>query len=223
VTGLRERQKADRRRRIIAAARKLFAEAGQEATTIEAIADAAGVSGVTVHNYYGTKSGVLLALVAESDRELVQKIGRVLPGRADNLIDLTRQFAAIIREHAITFLDKRIWRQVIAASITDTDSRFGKSYHSLDHQLALVLVREIENMQKLGRIAPEVSAYDLGTALFNLQNARFVSFISSDAVTDEEADRLLLRDLRAIFSALPADQRPKAASNGASVPGTEVT
>jgi len=204
VSGLREKQKADRRRRIIEAARKLFAEAGADATTIEAIAEAAGVSGVTVHNYYGTKSGVLLALVAESDRELLQKMDRELPGKADNLTDLALRFAAIIRDHAITFLDKGIWRQVIAASIVDAGSRFGKSYHSLDHQLALVLVREIEALQELGRVAAEVSPYDLGKAIFSLQNMRFVHFIALDTMTDAESHEVFHRDLCSLLAARPA-------------------
>jgi len=211
LSGLREKQKADRRRRIIEAARKLFAEVGPDATTIEAIAEAAGVSGVTVHNYYGTKSGVLLALVAESDRELLQKMARVLPGRADNVIDLAQAFAAIIRDHAITFLDKGIWRQVIAASIAEAGSRFGKSYHTLDHQLALVLVREIEALQGIGRVANDVSAYDLGKAIFSLQNMRFVHFISLEAMTDAESDELFRRDLCSIFAALPPERRELAA------------
>ncbi|KFE35275.1 TetR/AcrR family transcriptional regulator [Thioclava atlantica] len=210
MSGLREKQKADRRRRIIEAARTLFAQAGSEATTIEAIAEAAGVSGVTVHNYYGTKAGVLLALVTESDRELLQKMARDLPGKSSDVIDLARRFAAIIRDHAITFLDKKIWRQVIAASIADADSRFGKSYHSLDHQLALVLVREIEALQKAGQVSAEVSAYDLGKAIFSLQNMRFVNFIAVDEMTDVQSDALFTRDLCSIFVALPAEQRAAA-------------
>ena len=54
MAGLREKQKEDRKRSIVAAARKLFMEAGYEGTTIDGIAEEAGLSGVTVHNYYGT-------------------------------------------------------------------------------------------------------------------------------------------------------------------------
>ena len=203
LTGLREKQKADRRKRIIDAAKQLFAQAGHDNTTIEAIADAAGVSGVTVHNYYGTKSGVLLALVAESDRELVEKIGKRLPGKTDNLLDLTLLFAEIIRDHAITKLEKSIWRQVIAALITTNDPRFGKSYHGLDHQLALALVREIGALQTAGKVSPDVSAYDLGKALFQLQNMRFIQFISSDDIGSAAIGNVLRNDLRALFAAHP--------------------
>lgn len=205
MSGLRERQKADRGQKILAAARRLFGSAGLDATTIEAIAEAAEVSSMTVHNYFGTKSGVLLALVTESDRELLQKIDRELPKRAQSLTALVRGFGALIREHAITFLDKRIWRQVIAASITEADSRFAQFYHALDHELARTLVNAIAELQRSGKLAPEVSAQDLGLALFALQNARFIEFVGSDQFTDAEADALLARDLAAILAVRAAD------------------
>jgi len=202
LAGLREQQKEDRKKRILKAAKGLFAELGHERTTIEAIAEAAGVSGVTVHNYYGTKSGVLMAVVAESDRALLDQIDDALGGLCDNLVDLLLHFAEIIRQHATTHLDKSIWRQVIAASISDSGSRFGKSYHTLDHQLALALVREIEGLQQAGRVAKEVSAYDLGKALFNLQNARFVEFISSESASSADIDAKLRRDIESLLNAL---------------------
>ena len=105
IVGLRERQKQDRRARIIAAARGLFAESGLENITIEAIADIAGVSGVTVHNYYGTKSGVLLALVAESDRELLETLAEKLMGKPTGLIDLVLKFATFVFDHTLTHLN----------------------------------------------------------------------------------------------------------------------
>lgn len=202
LAGLREQQKQNRQRRILIAAKALFAELGHEKTTIEAIAEAAGVSGVTVHNYYGTKSGVLMAVVADSDRALLEQIETAFSGEPEGLVEMLLQFADIIRTHATTNLDKNIWRQVIAGSISDADSRFGKSYHSLDHQLSLALVREIEKLQATQRVSPEVSAYDLGKALFNLQNTRFIQFIASDDLTSDQVDRELRRDIEALLYAL---------------------
>jgi len=202
--GLRERQKEDRRARIIAAARQLFAEAGLENITIEAIAEIAGVSGVTVHNYYGTKSGVLLALVAESDRELLETLSRDLAGKPEDVIDLVLRFFSIICEHTRTHLDKAVWRQVISASVSDTESRFGKLYHALDDRLAQVLIREIERLRGLGRLALPSDPTHLGWALFNLQNARFVEFIASEEADPSQALRDLRNDLNALMPSVAA-------------------
>lgn len=199
IVGLRERQKQDRRARIIAAAKRLFAESGLENITIEAIADIAGVSGVTVHNYYGTKSGVLLALVAESDRELLEGMAQKLSGRSTSVVDLVLNFAGIICDHTLAQLDKAIWRRVIAASVSDSDPRFGKLYRELDDRLARVLITEVEVLIAKGKLAAVNSPVDLGRALFNLQNMRFIEFISTDALSKPDVLRRLKSDLDALF------------------------
>ena len=59
----RQRQAEQTRAGILAAARDLFRSAGYAATTIDAIASSAGVSAKTVEAVFGTKRGVLAALV----------------------------------------------------------------------------------------------------------------------------------------------------------------
>lgn len=217
AVGLRERQKQDRRLRIIAAARRLFAESGPENITIEAIAEIAGVSSVTVHNYYGTKSGVLLALVAESDRELIETLSRKLAGRSTDLIGLVLGFAAIIFDHTLTYLDKTIWRKVIAASVSDPDPRFGTLYRALDDRLAGVLVEEVAGLIRKGLVPGGISADDLGRALFNVQNMRFIEFVANDDLSREDTLQRLERDLVALLGSAG-----RAVPRGSSRPGGAV-
>jgi AcrR family transcriptional regulator len=75
----RRRQAEQTRARILAAARDLFRSAGYATTTIEAIASSAQVSAKTVAAAFGSKRGVLLALVdplasAGPPRDLVDQI-----------------------------------------------------------------------------------------------------------------------------------------------------
>jgi AcrR family transcriptional regulator len=75
----RRRQAEQTRARILAAARDLFRSAGYAATTLEAIASSAQVSAKTVEAAFGSKRGVLAALVdplasAGPPRELVDQI-----------------------------------------------------------------------------------------------------------------------------------------------------
>nr|WP_281404914.1 TetR/AcrR family transcriptional regulator [Mesorhizobium sp. GR13] len=183
------------------AAKGLFAKSGLDNITMESIAEIAGVSSMTVHNYYGTKSGVLLALVADSDAELLETFANQLDGRHDDLLGLVLAFAEIICDHTLSHLDKAIWRQVIAASVAESDPRFGTLYNALDDRLADVLIHEIERLQIAGRVNRSVSAYDLGKALFYLQNMRFIQFISADSVTKFQVIDLLRRDISALFAA----------------------
>lgn len=59
--GLHEENKAERRGRIIAAARRLIAEEGYEAFNMRALADAARVSVPTLYNLFGSKHAILAA------------------------------------------------------------------------------------------------------------------------------------------------------------------
>lgn len=60
---LREQRAADTRQRIVAAAGELFAERGFAATTVPAIAERAGVSQPTVYAVFGSKCGIIAALM----------------------------------------------------------------------------------------------------------------------------------------------------------------
>ena len=75
----RRRQAEQTRARILAAARDLFRSAGYATTTIDAIASSAQVSAKTVEAAFGSKRGVLAALVdplasAGPPRDLVDQI-----------------------------------------------------------------------------------------------------------------------------------------------------
>ena len=200
MSSLRARQKQDRRNRIVSSAKSLFKEKGYQKTTIESIAEEAGVSGVTVHNYYGTKAGVLLALVIESDERLIEQLDQTLSDHDGGIVDLTLSFARQIMDHAIDNLEKEIWRQVIAAVTTEAGTQLSRAYGKLDEQLAFVLVRRLEAMQAAGRLSADMNSLNLGRALFQLQNARFIEFIASDGMPQEEAEARLRSDLTALFS-----------------------
>lgn len=60
---LRERQAEMTRQQIVAAARRLFRSSGYLETSLDAIADAAGVSPKTVEAAFGSKRGLILGLV----------------------------------------------------------------------------------------------------------------------------------------------------------------
>ncbi|TFH95802.1 TetR/AcrR family transcriptional regulator [Porphyromonas levii] len=62
------------RLRFIEVARRLFAEQGYHATTMNAIAVAAGKGRRTLYNYFGTKSDVYLAVIQEELQTLYEEL-----------------------------------------------------------------------------------------------------------------------------------------------------
>lgn len=65
-TSGRRRAAAERRRRVVESARGLFLERGYAATTVAAVAEAAGVSVETVYKTFGGKAGLVRAVWAQA-------------------------------------------------------------------------------------------------------------------------------------------------------------
>ncbi len=181
MSGLRETQKAGRRKSIVAAARRYFLERGYEATTIEAIAEAAGVSSVTIYNHYGTKGGVLLAVVRESDVILIEKIGALSGDPPKELVAAVLAFSQTIFEHAFSYLNKAIWRHVIATSVIEGGSDFGQGFAELERDLARLLAELLDIVKAQSPPHVDFDSRTAADALYNLHNARFIQFMSNDS------------------------------------------
>src|SRR5579864_5101811 len=82
------------RRVILKAARSVFSESGYAAATIDAVALAAGVSVPTVYAVFGSKPGLLSALVADAGSD--PRIRR-LAGRAMSEREPRKRLAAVAR------------------------------------------------------------------------------------------------------------------------------
>ncbi len=201
---LRARQKAKRRSRILEAARKKFQAHGFASVTVEDIAQEADVSGVTVYNYFGSKAGILLALVSESDDLLIEKLN-ALTTRCDcedgtGLIEAVLEFGCILRHHTMSYLSKPTWREVLGASIHEGSRDFGRTYAALDDVLISLMGKLVQVLQERGRVPHTVEVPALADCLFSLQNIRFFQFIADDDLTDAQTNARLSADLAALRS-----------------------
>lgn len=70
--GLREKKRRETAERIIEKGLRLFVKNGYEATTVDAIADAAGISRRTFFHYFTTKEAILLAAHDSGFREALK-------------------------------------------------------------------------------------------------------------------------------------------------------
>ena len=199
MSGLREHKKEGRRQRILDSAREHFRDRGYDATTIETIAESADVSAVTVYNHYGTKGGVLLALVTRSDDLLIGKIEALMEIPQTDPLKGVVSFSNTINEHAFSYLNREIWRYVIATSILEGNTEFGAVYRRLDQTLIEQLERFLKRFETL---AQDCDCQTAAEVLYNVHNARFLEFIIDRTRTREERDRLTRRDLEFVLGQL---------------------
>lgn len=198
LMGLRERQKANRRNRILDVAKMRFQTDGYAATTVEQIAKEADVSVVTVYNYYDSKAGLLLALVRESDQLLIRQLKTMIARKPVDLIDSVASFGQILRGHAMSYLTKSTWREVLSSSIHEGSGEFGRTYTALDDILVDLMQSMVQKFQEHGIVPTAVDSRHLADCLFSLQNIRFFQFIADDDLGDEEINGRLRNDLSAL-------------------------
>ncbi|MGV8979141.1 MAG: TetR/AcrR family transcriptional regulator [Cellulomonas sp.] len=152
LDGRSERSRATRAR-VVAAASELFVREGYSATSIEALARAAGVGAQTVYYGFGTKKGVLAAclsaavgdaglravpvldrltvhaILAEPDPDLrlfrqVRATADVL-GRAAGLLDVARAAAAVDPDLAELWADYDAERRAVLRALVGSLAREG--------------------------------------------------------------------------------------------------
>lgn len=99
---LRDRKKRRTHNRILAEAARLFGEQGYDATTMDAIADAADISRPTLFNYFEGKAGILAALVARMDQACVHYVEHALvafAGTPARLVHFMTESARYLQTH----------------------------------------------------------------------------------------------------------------------------
>jgi AcrR family transcriptional regulator len=204
MTGLRARQKADRRERILEAASQLFRKSGYDAVKMEAIAAEADVSIGTIYNYYQNKGDLLVAIVAMEVNEVLSEGEKVIarpPRSAEKAID---SLIANYIEHSLVYLSKEMWRQAMAISTQQPDSPFGVTYAELDVALARQVRSLVEKLQRLGLVRLGVDAQAAGELIFNNMNMMFIVFVKSADMPVAELRATIRRQNRPLIDAIRA-------------------
>jgi len=83
VARTQSERKADTRERLLAAAAQLFADHGIDAVSVDLVAEAAGRTSGAVYDHFGSKQGMLLALLDEWEQSLVTVIAAEFELAAD--------------------------------------------------------------------------------------------------------------------------------------------
>lgn len=182
MAGLRERQKADRTRRILEAASTLFRAQGYDAVRIEDIAAAAEVSAGTCYNYFSTKGDLLLAIVSMEVEEVVEAGQAVVEAPHQDIAEALGGLIRLYYDHSLHYLSKEMWRKAMAFSIEAPDTPFSQRYTALDALLAAQVCDLLKALKACGLTRPEVDAASLGQVVFNSLNQLFVEFVKLDAM-----------------------------------------
>lgn len=183
MSGLRERQKDERRRAILTAAGELFREQGYAQTTVEQIAGRAGLSPATVFNYYPSKGDLLLALVAAADEQYLARLRREA---AKPELPPERAAARLLESftvESLKVLERDAWRQLLASTLLNPEAPFVQAYTELNARLLGALTELIASLQAQGAVDAGADPAQVAQVLFDLDQALFERLITRPAMT----------------------------------------
>ncbi|NWD53106.1 TetR/AcrR family transcriptional regulator, partial [Pseudomonas gingeri] len=162
MTGLRERQKEQRRQVIADAALALFKTHGFVATTLEQIANRAGVSAPTVVNYFGGKQEILVALLKAPDELAIREARAHLDDRGDPLEALC-ELEGLMTEYQLRAMPASLWRELAPSLFTGELSQALQPWNGAVIEEAQALLR---HFQRLGKVRQDVDI-EVAATLFN--------------------------------------------------------
>jgi AcrR family transcriptional regulator len=182
MTGLRERQKADRTQRILQAASALFRSQGYDAVRIEDIATAAEVSAGTCYNYFSTKGDLLLAIVSMEVQEVVDAGRPLVAAPPADVAQALKDLIRLYYDHSLNYLSKAMWRKAMAISIEAPTTPFSREYTRLDAMLAAQVCDLLAALRDRGLTRADLQVLTLGQIVFHALNQLFTEFVTDDAM-----------------------------------------
>ncbi len=205
MTGLREQKKAQTRAAITTEAGRLFTTQGFQATTMDEIATAAGVSPATLYNYFGTKNSVLLAHIETTVGDMIEAGSAVLADPPEDVVEAVQSLMAVVMDH-FTALDRELLREVFAAG-------FGPSSDVLPELIRLDLLVADQLGQLLQRfdsprgLAPDIEVDEAVVTIYSAMATQLVMYVSMEEMTVAAAQRAVARQIEIMFSGLRARER----------------
>jgi AcrR family transcriptional regulator len=156
-SAVREEQAAGTRRRILDAAAELFQDQGYAATSIAAVAKAAGVAGQTVYNAFGTKPALLKATV---DRTLVGDDEPIPLAERPHVRELYARTDPVAFLHGYAELGRQVIERVgrllwqVTAGAAGGDPDLAALDRTMADQRRIGTLMVVRRVDELGALAP---------------------------------------------------------------------
>lgn len=191
MSGLRERQKAMRRQAISTAGVALFERQGFQNTTIEQIAQEAGVSAPTVFKYFGSKQEILLEMLQKGDERALRE-AREHIAEMDDPLDALCYLEKVLVDQALAMLPAPIWRELLLHVLGGGHNGLPDSYRRMNDTLRGGIAGLLRDLQAAGKLRADLDV-DLAAFLLNdYSHLQMLRLTSSDPL-DLETHRKLVR------------------------------
>lgn len=181
--GRRERQKAERERRILRAAETLFAKRGYAQTPMTAIARRARLAVGTLYNYFPSKPEIVAALLRRETGETLEAGERVrkhLPADPEAaVLALFDVYVELVLRH-----DRRQLRELLAAAVAQPDP-LARTAFEMDARLVGQLAELLGDLQREGQLAAGLEPGHAALTLYAIYASWLFLYAAVDALSPE--------------------------------------
>ena len=200
MTDLRSRRKLARREAMLAAASRLFDRQGYSRTTFDQIAAASHMGVATVYKYFGSKEGVVKALLAPDLERILENGERIIASPpadpAHAIMMLLRQYGELGGHHwarrdllKMTIFPRLGNEGVLASFVVDADTRVKAQIHEL-----------LGRLRKYGRITRHLDLRDASSVIFAVFNQHFAAYLTREDLRYSAMFAMLNRHVRLLFT-----------------------
>ena len=166
-----------RREAVLATADRLFREGGYEAARIEDIAEQSGVSLGTIYNYFGSKGGIMEALIAPMTTRMKARGEAILANPPARLSD-----AVSALYEAFRFDDD--WKSLRLLQAFDmpssaADTHLAHVHEEYDRFITEHFRRLLAGFAAENRLRPEVDVDDAAFLLYRVMLMHFLAYVTA--------------------------------------------
>jgi len=109
---------------------------------------------------------------------------------------------AIYHDHWLVYLNKEMWGQAMANTISQPETPHGRHYSELDERLAAQVCELIVCLQRQDLVKRDVDARAVGETIFNNTNMMFTVFVKNEAMSLADLKAAILRQLAPLLVAI---------------------
>ncbi|MFZ0679677.1 TetR/AcrR family transcriptional regulator [Candidatus Binatus sp.] len=179
--GLRDRQKQERERRIVKAAKRLFARKGYAEVAMEDVAAHASLAVGTIYNYFPSKSALLLAIVRRETESLLARGRKILDDPPGDAVAAACSFTEIFLDD-FTRDDRRLWRELFGAAIADP-SVVGRRLFEGDARLVSQLAALLEQYRGNGVLASDMEPLPAATVIYGVCFTWMTAYLMNEQIS----------------------------------------
>src|SRR5919108_4545741 len=189
---LKRPARAEREEQTLEAARRLFAERGFGAVTMDEIADAVGVTKPLLYTYFGNKEGVYLASMEPAAAALVDTVAAA--------VEATETSADALRAGVHAFFifvdaDRDAWRVLFDETPPAGVEPARRAAEQRERLTNLVADAQLERLPEERREAARVEVEAISAAMLGAAEALARWWLRTDAMPAAEAAELLIRTI----------------------------